>query len=145
MTYSARMASQLHRAAQWLSSLLCRCPARLLHYYLPQRDVLFLHSGCNVGPAGDVSLFFGLSGGAGGCDTAWKPAWFDLSRLNLLRPLCCGTVMHAVAPPLRSSCPAPLHMHELQKAVSQAYLGGTAKPCNTSTSDACAHRDGSCA
>ncbi|WIA44312.1 hypothetical protein OEZ86_007107 [Tetradesmus obliquus] len=34
----------------------------LMHYYMPKRGVLSLHSGCNMGPAGDVTLFFGLSG-----------------------------------------------------------------------------------
>jgi phosphoenolpyruvate carboxykinase (ATP) len=33
-----------------------------MHYHLPVRDVLFLHSGCNVGAGGDVTLFLGLSG-----------------------------------------------------------------------------------
>lgn len=35
---------------------------RLLHYYMPHRDVLFLHSGCNIGKERDVTLFLGLSG-----------------------------------------------------------------------------------
>ena len=34
----------------------------VMHYLMPLRGVLSLHSGCNVGKAGDVSLFFGLSG-----------------------------------------------------------------------------------
>eukprot|EP00878_Enallax_costatus_P016223 GHUV01017016.1.p1 GENE.GHUV01017016.1~~GHUV01017016.1.p1 ORF type:complete len:595 (+),score=193.05 GHUV01017016.1:226-2010(+) len=34
----------------------------VMHYLMPKRGVLSLHSGCNVGPAGDVTLFFGLSG-----------------------------------------------------------------------------------
>lgn len=33
-----------------------------MHYHLPVRDVLFLHSGCDVGHRGDVTLFLGLSG-----------------------------------------------------------------------------------
>lgn len=37
-----------------------------MNYLMPKRNVLSLHSGANVGAAGDVSLFFGLSGeGAG--------------------------------------------------------------------------------
>jgi len=34
----------------------------VMHYHMPKRGVLSLHSGCNVGAAGDVTLFFGLSG-----------------------------------------------------------------------------------
>lgn len=34
----------------------------LMNYWLPKRGILSLHSGCNVGPSGDVTLFFGLSG-----------------------------------------------------------------------------------
>lgn len=34
----------------------------LMHYLMPKRHILSLHSGCNVGKKGDVALFFGLSG-----------------------------------------------------------------------------------
>ncbi|XP_047978045.1 phosphoenolpyruvate carboxykinase (ATP) 1-like [Salvia hispanica] len=34
----------------------------LMHYLMPKRGVLSLHSGCNMGKDGDVALFFGLSG-----------------------------------------------------------------------------------
>lgn len=34
----------------------------VMHYLMPKRGVLSLHSGCNVGASGDVTLFFGLSG-----------------------------------------------------------------------------------
>ncbi|GFR50520.1 hypothetical protein Agub_g12789 [Astrephomene gubernaculifera] len=34
----------------------------LMHYLMPMQSKLSLHSGCNVGAAGDVTLFFGLSG-----------------------------------------------------------------------------------
>ncbi|KAI3451862.1 hypothetical protein Pfo_008527 [Paulownia fortunei] len=34
----------------------------LMHYLMPMRQILSLHSGCNMGKAGDVALFFGLSG-----------------------------------------------------------------------------------
>jgi phosphoenolpyruvate carboxykinase (ATP) len=33
-----------------------------MHYLMPKAGVLSLHSSCNEGPKGDVSLFFGLSG-----------------------------------------------------------------------------------
>ena len=34
----------------------------VMHYLMPARGILTLHSGCNVGASGDVTLFFGLSG-----------------------------------------------------------------------------------
>ncbi|KFM29076.1 Phosphoenolpyruvate carboxykinase [ATP] 1 [Auxenochlorella protothecoides] len=34
----------------------------LMNYWMPRDGILSLHSGCNVGKAGDVTLFFGLSG-----------------------------------------------------------------------------------
>jgi Phosphoenolpyruvate carboxykinase len=34
----------------------------VMHYLMPKRGVLSLHSGCNIGHNDDVSLFFGLSG-----------------------------------------------------------------------------------
>lgn len=33
-----------------------------MNYWMPRDGILSLHSGCNVGKAGDVTLFFGLSG-----------------------------------------------------------------------------------
>lgn len=33
-----------------------------MNYYLPKQGILSLHSGCNEGKDGDVTLFFGLSG-----------------------------------------------------------------------------------
>ena len=35
---------------------------QLLNYFMPKRGILPLHSGCNIGDKGDVTLFFGLSG-----------------------------------------------------------------------------------
>ena len=34
----------------------------LMNYWLPKKGILSLHSGCNVGKDGDVTMFFGLSG-----------------------------------------------------------------------------------
>lgn len=34
----------------------------IMHYFMPKRGILSLHSGCNVGRDEDVTLFFGLSG-----------------------------------------------------------------------------------
>jgi len=34
----------------------------LMHYLMPKRGILSLHSGCNMGKSGDVAVFFGLSG-----------------------------------------------------------------------------------
>ncbi|KAF9588944.1 hypothetical protein IFM89_017623 [Coptis chinensis] len=33
----------------------------VMHYLMPKRQILSLHSGCNMGKDGDVALFFGLS------------------------------------------------------------------------------------
>lgn len=41
----------------------------VMHYLMPKRGVLSLHSGCNVGQQGDVTLFFGLSGTRHACVT----------------------------------------------------------------------------
>ncbi|KAM0977122.1 hypothetical protein FF1_020007 [Malus domestica] len=34
----------------------------VMHYLMPKRQILSLHSGCNMGKDGDFALFFGLSG-----------------------------------------------------------------------------------
>lgn len=34
----------------------------VMHYLMPKRQILSLHSGCNMGKDGDVAIFFGLSG-----------------------------------------------------------------------------------
>ena len=37
-------------------------PPSYMHYLMPKRGILSLHSGCNIGHEGDTTLFFGLSG-----------------------------------------------------------------------------------
>lgn len=37
----------------------------VMHYLMPKRQILSLHSGCNMGKDGDVAVFFGLSGNVG--------------------------------------------------------------------------------
>jgi hypothetical protein len=46
----------------------------VMHYLMPKRGILSLHSGCNMGQAGDVTLFFGLSG-TGQWGTVWHCSW----------------------------------------------------------------------
>ena len=43
----------------------------VMHYLMPKRGILSLHSGCNVGKNDDVTLFFGLSGEANGQLAVW--------------------------------------------------------------------------
>ena len=47
-----------------------------MNFMLPKQGILSLHSGCNEGAQGDVTLFFGLSGGwAGGQVGGWAGGW----------------------------------------------------------------------
>lgn len=82
----------------------------IMHYLMPKRGILSLHSGCNVGADNDVSLFFGLSGGpsafvATSCaqvcmhfattfcpspQTRTPTLWHDSSTAPLPRAACCG-------------------------------------------------------
>lgn len=51
----------------------------VMHYLMPKRDILSLHSGCNIGKSGDVSLFFGLSGTHMPCENAMNVVvWYFL-------------------------------------------------------------------
>jgi len=42
----------------------------VMHYLMPKRGILSLHSGCNVGKNDDVTLFFGLSGILPSCESS---------------------------------------------------------------------------
>ena len=55
----------------------------VMHYLMPRRGVLSLHSGCNIGQDGDVSLFFGLSGDPN--QTSAVPRWE--SQVGLTAPV----------------------------------------------------------
>ena len=59
----------------------------VMHYLMPQRGVLSLHSGCNMGKDGDVALFFGLSGKPGlpGHVRALLPAPCSLLSFSIFR------------------------------------------------------------
>lgn len=58
----------------------------LMNYVLPKMGILSLHSGCNEGKGGDVTLFFGLSGG-------WVLLWVLCCGWHLIRALLlCGAV-----------------------------------------------------
>ena len=52
-----------------------------MHYLMPLRGVLTLHSGCNMGADKDVTLFFGLSGTGARSLFARKPC---------IRIFCCA-------------------------------------------------------
>ena len=77
----------------------------VMHYLMPKRGILSLHSGCNVGASEDVSLFFGLSGAARArpaphsigfrvsyCPPRCTPAatWARLRTCRCLRAVRCG-------------------------------------------------------
>ena len=55
----------------------------VMHYLMPKRGLLTLHSGCNVGAANDVTLFFGLSG------TGVPPPLLRLFWRKSVPPLLC--------------------------------------------------------
>ena len=55
----------------------------VMHYLMPKRGILSLHSGCNVGKNDDVTLFFGLSG---------IPSFYMSSSL-LMTSLCQGHIL----------------------------------------------------
>ena len=78
----------------------------VMHYLMPKQGILSLHSGCNEGKGGDVTLFFGLSGA--------QPRPADSAR-----PLPLGLLAAACAA-ARAGC---AHMRardgERQRAVRQ--------------------------
>ena len=60
----------------------------IMHYLMPKRGILSLHSGCNVGKDNDVSLFFGLSG-------EWPLRSLSLSSFGALATLSGISVEHS--------------------------------------------------
>ena len=61
----------------------------LLNWHLPRRNMLPLNSGCCVGPAGDVALFFGLSG-AQGLSYVGMCCWLQSCGLELRQQCAAG-------------------------------------------------------
>lgn len=63
----------------------------VMHYMMPCRDILTLHSGCNVGKEDDVTLFFGLSGTGttAGCDVETAAVQCLLSLQPSGKPVTC--------------------------------------------------------
>lgn len=68
----------------------------IMHYLMPKRNILSLHSGCNVGASQDVTLFFGLSGGwTSCCSRASVSATVLIEFRHLVRKETCGSMcMH---------------------------------------------------
>lgn len=58
----------------------------LMHYLMPKRQILSLHSGCNMGKDGDVALFFGLSG----------MCFCDLIKLDILNAIGASVEDHSL-------------------------------------------------
>lgn len=54
----------------------------VMHYMMPCREMLTLHSGCNVGRDDDVTLFFGLSGTGADPDSSSRHPRTILSILS---------------------------------------------------------------
>ena len=58
----------------------------VMHYLMPKRGILSLHSGCNMGKDGDVALFFGLSGNMDGCGAVTCPHQVASDVIRLAYP-----------------------------------------------------------
>ena len=86
----------------------------LMNYVLPKMGILSLHSGCNEGKDGDVTLFFGLSGALEGEGVHW------LSVLRLrstaARSSCCSLEV------CRAACTASMAMLQPVQPIVPAML-----------------------
>lgn len=94
----------------------------VMHYLMPERGVLTLHSGCNVGADGDVTLFFGLSGTGEPCLILIDPALRVLLLLSVGHEVVfaswqvvselCSTHLDAFGTPMRllRACMVPYLM-----------------------------------
>ena len=79
----------------------------VMHYFMPKRGILSLHSGCNVGAANDVSLFFGLSGASTSASSAerlCRVCPIKGQALHSLRSLARGLIQILMA---RAGCCVP--------------------------------------
>ena len=65
----------------------------VMHYLMPKRGILSLHSGCNVGAGEDVSLFFGLSGARAAPHVARRDA---LPMDHMMPALMCHQIISRV-------------------------------------------------
>jgi phosphoenolpyruvate carboxykinase (ATP) len=68
----------------------------LMHYLMPKRQILSLHSGCNMGKHGDVALFFGLSG-----EDVWcrqSPAQTASDVVHIQSSLLCVSIYLSIYP-----------------------------------------------
>ena len=85
----------------------------VMHYLMPKRGILSLHSGCNVGMNDDVTLFFGLSGIVSSCQSSCLVAHGHVFGDKPMPGACnarasCGHV--SVDRPIPGACTARVFM-----------------------------------